>query len=358
MKTKYEELAENLKQKILTLEPGMKLPSVREIVRENGVSQFTVVRAMNLLEEEGYVKRRSTVGAYGSRPEHRNGLKDTTTRRILILTAKVFTVDFIDILLNVLTQRGYLPRIHHYDLREPAEKWLPRVRFEGLIFAGSCPPEVVDALRKNKIPFVCQGLRYAHQEVDNTCGDERLAGTLAAIHLAQLGHKKIAVLQNEPNVPDGFERIRGFMNQAKILGLQAELLDCQTPFGTCSGTSAKKFLTQLLKNQKPDFTGIFTISGKGGMAALNVFYEHGIKVPDQMSVLTCDHLPEAEFLCPTLTTIGYSHLDRANGLIDILEQRFAGETSPAIQKMYEPTLIKRNSTGPAPDQYTLVKDQP
>jgi DNA-binding LacI/PurR family transcriptional regulator len=347
MKTKYEELAENLKQRILTLEPGMKLPSVREIVRENGVSQFTVVRAMNLLEEAGYVKRRSTVGVYGARPEHQTALKDIATRRILILTADIFIVEFIDTVQQVLTQRGYLPRIRHYNLQEPAEKWLPRVRFEGLIFDGSCPPEVVELLRKNKIPFVCQGLRYAHQEVDNTCGDERLAGALAAIHLAELGHKKIAVLQNEPHVPDGFERVRGFLNQAKIMGVQAELLDCQTPHGTCSATAAKNFVGRMLQNNKLEFTGLFTISGKGGMGALNALYEHGIRVPDQISVVSCDHLPEAEFLCPALTTIGYSHQDRAKGLIDILEQRFAGDISPAIQKIYEPKLIKRNSTGPA-----------
>jgi DNA-binding LacI/PurR family transcriptional regulator len=348
MKTKYERLADDLKKRILTLNPGMKLPSVRDIVRENGVSQFTVSRAIDLLEEEGYVKRRSTVGLYSSRPEHRSALEGTATRRILIMAPDIFFQTFVELLQEVLTRRGYLHRFRHYDLREPADTWLPRVRFEGMIFLGSCPPEVAAALQKNNIPFVCQGLRYAHQEVDNTCGDERFAGALAAKHLVELGHRKLAVLLNEPHTPDGNERVRGFVNQAKLMGAEARLLDCNTPMGANSCEAARALFEGELRKGPPDFTGLFVITDKGAMGVLHVCYEHGLRVPDRLSVVGCDNVPEAAYLCPSLTTLEYNHRDRCNGLIDILEQRFAGDTSPPIQKMYEPALVVRKSSGPAP----------
>jgi DNA-binding LacI/PurR family transcriptional regulator len=347
MKTKYEKLADRLKERILDLEPGMKLPPVREIEKESGVSRFTVTRAMDLLEEAGYLVRRSTVGVYSSRPEYRNVLESTTTRRILIMAPDIFAVPFVEALQEVLTERGYLSRLRHYDLREPPEKWLPRVRFEGMIFVGSCPPEVADILRKNKIPFVCQGMRYAREEVDNTCGDERLAGALAAKHLIELGHKKIAVMYNEPHSPDGNERVRGFVNQARLMDVEARVIDCNAPMGSNDRETARQKMEEELVRGPLDFTGLFAITDYGAMAVLNVCYEHGIRVPGQLSVVGCDDIPDAPYLCPALTTLGYNHRDRAHGLIDILEQRFSGDESPAIQKMYEPKMIIRKSSGRA-----------
>jgi GntR family transcriptional regulator of arabinose operon len=345
MQTKYEILADRLKKMIMTLEPGMKLPSVREIERKNEVSRFTITRAMNLLEEEGYLIRRSTVGAYSSRPEHKTNQLDIKIRRVLILATDYLDVPFVKTLQQTLTSRGYLSRLRTYDLREPAEKWLPRVRFEGMIFLGSCPAEVVSVLQKRNIPFVCQGVRYAHQDVDNTCGDERMAGSLAAKHLIELGHRKIAVLYHEPHNPDGDERVRGFTNYAQLMNVDARILDCNTPNGSNSRKAAWIHFEDEVKKGL-DFTGLFTISDAGAVAVLHVCYNHKIRVPEALSVVGCDDIPDALYLCPSLTTLKYDYQDRANGLTDILEQRFSGYTGPAIQKMYNPILIKRDSTGP------------
>jgi len=347
MKTKYEQLADDLKKRILDLEPGMKLPSVRDIVRENGVSQFTVSRAMDLLEEEGYIRRRSTLGVYPSRPAYLKAGEATATRRILILTSTIPpAAEFVDTLYRTITSRGYLWRHRHFDLREPVEKWMPRVRCEGVIFVGSCPPEFLPALRKADRPFVCQGLRYAHQEVDNTCGDERLAGAMAAKHLIELGHQRLAVLFNEPHTPDGEDRARGFINQSKLMGAQVRLIDCQSEFGCDSSETARSRFEAELKSGELDFTGLFVVTDRGALGVLNACYMHGLRVPDQLSVVGCDNMFYTKYLCPSLTTLEYSYRDRCNGLVDILEQRFAGDKSPAIQKMYEPILIKRDSTRP------------
>ncbi len=347
MKTKYELLADDLKKRILELDPGMRLPSVRDIVRENGVSQFTVSRAMDLLEEEGYIRRRSTIGVYTSRPAYTKAGEDVTTKRILVLTPTIPPVEFVETLLSVITERGYLWRHRHYDLREPAEKWVPRVRCEGMIFVGSCPPEVLPALRRGDRPFVCQGLRYSHQEVDNTCGDERLAGAMAAKHLIELGHRRIAVLFNEPHTPDGEERARGFVNQAKLMGAEARVLDCHADLGCDSAETAQIRIEEELKKGDLDFTGLFVVTDRGAMGVLHACHVRGVRVPSQLSVIGCDNAFYTKYLCPSLTTLEYSYRARANGLVDILERRFAGDKSPAIQQMYEPVLIKRDSTGQA-----------
>jgi LacI family transcriptional regulator len=348
VKTKYESLADDLKKRILATEPGAKLPSVRDIVRESGVSQFTVSRAMDLLEEEGYIRRRATTGIFSSRPDYAKPTADTETQRILILSASIAPMEFLETLTAVVTERGYLWRHRHYDLREPAEKWVPRVRHEAMIFLGSCPPEVLPILRRGNRPFVCQGLRYTHQEVDNTCGDERMAGAIAAQHLVELGHRRIAVLWNEPHVPDCEERMRGFVNQAKLLGAHARVIDCRALPGCDAAQTAIDAMSAEIEGGTLDFTGVFVISDKGATGVLRACHLHGIRVPQQLSVIGCDNLPYTQYLCPSLTTLEYSYRERANGLIDIIEKRLAGDSSPSIQQMYEPTLIQRESSGPAP----------
>jgi DNA-binding LacI/PurR family transcriptional regulator len=77
-----------------------------------------------------------------------------------------------------------------------------------------------------------------------------------------------------------------------------------------------------------------------------VCYESGIAVPRQLSVIGCGDRAESAYLCPTLTTLAFDPRDRAHGLVDILEKRFEGDRSVRLQRLFEPKLIRRNSTSP------------
>ena len=68
MATKYEIVAGALRRKAVSLRPGERLPSVREIGKAEDCSVFTAHRALSLLEEEGYVVRRPSMGFYAARP--------------------------------------------------------------------------------------------------------------------------------------------------------------------------------------------------------------------------------------------------------------------------------------------------
>jgi DNA-binding LacI/PurR family transcriptional regulator len=352
MKSKYETVADNLKQRIFGLEPGTRLPSIRRLVKETGVSQFTVSKAMELLEEEGLVMRRSAMGIFSSyQPESAAKYTQMGKRRILILNLDGVISELGDMLIRILSERGFLAQTHGYSLADSPERWLPRIRFEGVVFFGSCPPEFVAAMKKRNLPFVTQGLQNYHLEVDNTCGDERMGGAIAAKHLIELGHRRIALLMNEPDESvDNHERLRGFINQCHLMEAEPGILDCKMRWGDDGRKKAKEILEAELARGPFPYTALFAIGDPGATSALHVFYQHQIRVPEQVSVMGCDDRPEVAYLCPALTTLGYNLRDRVNAIADILEQRFAGDTSPRIRKTFEPFLIKRDSTAPPPSE--------
>ncbi|NLX06103.1 MAG: substrate-binding domain-containing protein [Phycisphaerae bacterium] len=348
MKAKYEALADDLKRKISALEPGTRLPPVRQMVQESGVSQFTVVRALEILEQEGYVIRRPTVGTYTSRPRRTQGL-GSATRRILLLSLDICDMAFNEVLRRTLVERGYLPRIHYFDLRESPERWVPRVRADGILFLAACPSHAVPVLRKRGVPLVCQGVPYSREEVDCTYGDERGVGVMAARHLLELGHRRLAVLNHEPDTPDGRERIAGFLDEAERAAAQVRVLDCHAELHCDSRETGKRRIMETLEEGALDFTGLFAINDAGAVGALQAFYLRDIRVPDRVSVIGCDNRDGAAYLCPALTTFEFSHADRANGLVDILEERLQGNDAPVVQKAFEAKLIVRDSTGRAGD---------
>ncbi len=65
---RYEQFADELAQRIQAghLKPGDRLPSVREVKRQRGVSASTVFSAYYLLETQGYVEARNRSGYYVS----------------------------------------------------------------------------------------------------------------------------------------------------------------------------------------------------------------------------------------------------------------------------------------------------
>ncbi len=67
--TRYEQLAAQIRQQIEDniWQVGDRLPSLRESVKQSGLSLMTVVQAYQLLESQGWVAARPQSGYYANR---------------------------------------------------------------------------------------------------------------------------------------------------------------------------------------------------------------------------------------------------------------------------------------------------
>ena len=109
------------------------------------------------------------------------------------------------------------------------------------------------------------------------------------------------------------------------------------------------YTKRLLALKKP-FTALFAYNDISAIGAIRAIQEEGLRVPHDVSVVGFDDIPWAAFHTPSLTTVRQP-LDRmgqmaAATLIHMIEN--TGENSSEIA--IEPTLVIRESTGPAPQR--------
>jgi DNA-binding LacI/PurR family transcriptional regulator len=96
----------------------------------------------------------------------------------------------------------------------------------------------------------------------------------------------------------------------------------------------------------PEVTAVFAANDHLALGILRALAEHGRRVPDEISIVGFDDVPEAEFFLPPLTTVRQDFETLARQALELLAGQLRGE--PSGQSRTVPaTLVVRSSTGPA-----------
>jgi LacI family transcriptional regulator len=104
--------------------------------------------------------------------------------------------------------------------------------------------------------------------------------------------------------------------------------------------------TELL-NERRDFTAIVAGSDMMAFGALRALYEHGLRVPEELSVTGFDDIDLSQYIVPPLTTVRLDREEIGRGAVRRLIAMIEG-TQEAVPLVVPTQLIVRKSTGPAP----------
>lgn len=173
---------------------------------------------------------------------------------------------------------------------------------------------------------------------------DHLTGTRQAIELlVEYGHRRIGVLQGLPGTLPCDLRIQGVREVLDEIGLSLdESLIAGDQFSEESGyRSARQLLSKY-----PDITALFAMSKPNAFGAIRAICELGLRIPDDLSLVTFDDVEFAEFMRVPLTTIAQDVPElgrRAASLVT--EQVRLGK--PPLQTMHKVpvTLMSRASVG-------------
>jgi LacI family transcriptional regulator len=166
-------------------------------------------------------------------------------------------------------------------------------------------------------------------------------GYKAGRHLLELGHRNIAMITGPLNNMATTERTNGFCKALEEAGVQLnpELV----ALGNWSYASGYPALRELLA-RNGGFSALFVHNDRMAIAAIEALREAGYRVPEDVSVIGYDDLPEAAFSNPPLTTIRQSAQDMGRTatrvLIDVIEK--PDVEHPSITLSTE--LVVRQST--------------
>jgi DNA-binding LacI/PurR family transcriptional regulator len=150
-------------------------------------------------------------------------------------------------------------------------------------------------------------------------------------HLINLGHKTIAHISGPKDWYESEKRLQGFKKALKEKKLEDSLV-WEGDWSASSGYNAAK---KIVKNQK--ISAIFAGNDAMALGALKAISEAGLKVPENLSLVGFDDLPESQFFTPSLTTarqdfteVGEQALAILLGLINRKKARMNVAIKPEI----------------------------
>jgi DNA-binding LacI/PurR family transcriptional regulator len=196
------------------------------------------------------------------------------------------------------------------------------------------------------VPVVLLGERTSRSTLDHVGIDNVRASREIVTHLIGLGHKRIAVIAGIKGPADATSRlrVRGYRNALAAAGLPFDPnLVVEAPLWRRPDGMAA--MSQLLTLKRPP-DAVFCPADTLAFGALRALHDHGVSVPEQMSVAGFDDVQEAQFSIPTLTTIAPDKSEIALQALQLLSDRISGSIVPPRDVRVGHHLCIRQSTAP------------
>jgi LacI family transcriptional regulator len=232
----------------------------------------------------------------------------------------------------------------------PPDRWLAGVLARRplgvlLVLCNLTGPQR-DQLRRQGIPAVVVDTDSATAASVPTVGSNNWSGgQLAAGHLLELGHRRIALIAGPRDVLCSRARVAGFQFAHSEAGIPVDPdLVCYGNFYVDAGFQHG---TELLS--RPDRpTAIFAGSDMQAMGVLRAARSLGLDVPRDVSIVGYDNLPVAAWLGPALTTVNQPLQDMAGTAARMLLDLARGIELAASRVDLVTELVIRESTAPPP----------
>lgn len=216
---------------------------------------------------------------------------------------------------------------------------------------------LVEIAQKRGLPFVALSLDSSEPDVPAVDIDDFGGAREAARHLLELGHRRFAILSiglgdgSGQASPDQVratrfvnvrERARGFW-----AGLaEAGISEAEVPVlvGRDDGALLGDALAPLFASDAPAPTALLAMSDRVALAALDWLAVQGLRVPQDVSVVGFDGVPEAATATPPLTTVEQPYRMIAERAVAAI----LDDVVPEGREVLPLSLVVRASTGPAP----------
>lgn len=187
--------------------------------------------------------------------------------------------------------------------------------------ARNCADAGVPVVMFNRVPDTSALARHSTSSVTS---DNYQGGRMVGELLLARGHQKIAFLAGLENSSTNLERERGFQEVLRDAGVPL----FRRAVGHYSFEGAQQAARELCaQGDHPD--ALFVANDHMAIAAMDVLrIELGLRVPQDISVIGFDDVPQAAWGSYNLTTVVQSVEDMVNATVNLLRQLIEGEAQP------------------------------
>jgi LacI family transcriptional regulator len=244
-----------------------------------------------------------------------------------------------------LLEKDYFYFIAHHRHRSDLIEQYPRM----LISRGAEGIIAIDTHLDHKlaVPAVAVAGHRRIPDVTNVVLDHNTAAELTMRHLYDLGHRSIAFMRGQPYSSDSEVRWQGIVKAARELGLVIRPeLTVQLTEDLTSPELGYPVVQQLLAHHRR-FTAIVCFNDMAAIGAIRALHDAQLRVPQDISVIGFDDIPQAAFQTPSLTTIRQPLHEMGKLSAQLLLQRLHSRGAAPREVAVKPQLIVRESTGPS-----------
>jgi len=164
-------------------------------------------------------------------------------------------------------------------------------------------------------------------------------------YLLSLGHRRIGVIYGVGGHELAEDRLQPYRASLDAAGIPIDddlIVECGPTIE--DGYQASKSLLELASRP----TAIIAVNDLLAIGALRAAADLGLQVPKDISFVSYDDIPMANYLVPRLTTVTKDALTSGRKAFEILLARIQTPDLPRQLILSPARLIIRESTGPAP----------
>ena len=333
-------------------------PSMADVAARAGVSHQTVSRVLNAhayVRPETRDRVQSAIEELGYRPNRAARALATArskTLGILVTNATffgpastVFAIEAAARAEGYFVSIGSLPAYDPETVRAALDQLIdqgvdgilvvvPQQQVMDQIDRVALTVPVVAVAARSDIPA---GSPIRYVEVDQSLG-----GALATQHMLDLGHRRLVHVAGPAGWYDADERARAYTDTMAKAGLEARLVPAGG-WSAAEGYEVGKALAEEISGGEGPMA-VVAANDTLAMGLLRAFWEAGLRVPDDVSLVGFDDIDGSEFLVPSLTTVRQPFAAIGEAATHALLA--AEEGGAQVAAVIPPALVIRDSTAP------------
>ncbi|MFF1574367.1 LacI family DNA-binding transcriptional regulator [Leifsonia sp. NPDC058292] len=328
-----------------------------EVARKVGVSEATVSRVLNEKPGVSDATRQAVLTALDvlgyERPSKLRGERARLVGLVLPELQNPIFPAFAEVIGGALAQNGYTPVLCTQTAGGISEadyvELLLQQQVSGVVFVGGAYAQQ-DAshahygrLADLHLPTVLVNAPVDDLDFATVSCDDTVATAQALTHLRSLGHTRIGLLLGpRDHIP----------SQRKLAAAKRILEGWDVPFDDAlvvhslySLEAGQAAATRLLK---AGVTAIVCASDPMALGAIRAVRRAGLSVPQDVSIVGYDDSALMNCTEPPLTTVRQPIEPMGRTIIELLLRQISSDSAISDELFFEPELVVRGSTGPAP----------
>ncbi|MCM3267493.1 catabolite control protein A [Paenibacillus elgii] len=330
--------------------------TIYDVAREAGVSMATVSRVVNNnpnVKPQTRKKVFEAIERLGYRPNAvARGLASKKTTTVGVVIPDISNSIFSEVargIEDIANMYHYNIILSNADKKKEKEirviNTLLEKQVDGLLFmGGAITEEHIQAFKTSSVPVVLCATADEQRTIPSVDIDHEKAAFDAVNVLLENGHRDIAMISGTLQDPaNGYARYQGYKKalEAANIPLREDLVRIGN-YRYESGLEVTKYFLEL--DNRP--TAIFAATDEMAIGAIHTLQDNGLKVPEDMSVISVDNIRMASMVRPLLTTVAQPMYDIGAVAMRLLTKLMNKETKDASelsQVILPHEVIYRNS---------------